>query len=82
MIWWWLGNLVFLFVVIPAVWLLLENLRRVVKEIRTYADDALEHAGNLIASLDDVEQLLETRSLVKDVRNGVQRYGQAVAQLM
>lgn len=82
MVWWWIGNAVFLLVVIPLVVILLNNLRRPVTEIRDYIDDILEHGVLAIAALDAVEDLLETRDHVKDVKAGVLRYGEALDDLI
>lgn len=82
MVWWWIGNAVFLLVVIPLVVLLLYNLRRPVIEIRDYIDDVLEHGVLAISALDAVEDLLETRDRIKDVKAGVVRYGDALDDLM
>lgn len=79
---WWIGNLVFLLVVIPVVILLLRSLSRPVFEIRDYVDDVLEHGVLAIAALDSVEELLDTRELVKDVGAGVGRYGAAIDELL
>lgn len=82
MVWWWIGNAVFLLVVIPLVVVLLNNLRRPVTEIRDYIDDTLEHGVLAIAALDAVEDLLETRDRVKDVKADVLRYGDALDRLI
>lgn len=82
MVLWWLGNLIFLFVVIPAVVFLLSKLWNVVREIKEYADDALEHGVLLIAGVDDVEQLLETREHARALNENIQRYGRALDALL
>ena len=82
MVLWWIGNIIFLAVVIPVVLSLLNRIMRPAVEIKRYADDILEHGVLLIASLDAVEELLKTRDLVKRVGAGVQRYGQALDQVM
>lgn len=82
MVWWWIGNALFLLVVIPLVVVLLNNLRRPVTEIRDYIDDTLEHGVLAIAALDAVEDLLETRDRVKDVKADVLRYGDALDRLI
>ncbi len=79
---WWIGNVVFLLVVIPVVILLLRSLSRPVFEIRDYVDDVLEHGVLAIAALDSVEELLDTRELVKDAGPGVGRYGAAIDELL
>lgn len=79
---WWIGNIVFLFVVIPLVVMLLNRVMRPAVEIKKYADDVLEHGVLLIATLDAVEALLETRQLVKQVGSGVDRYGRALQKIL
>lgn len=79
---WWIGNLVFLLVVIPAVLLLLHRLREPVIEIRRYADDALDHGVRAIAHLDAVDELVETRDRVKVLREQVTTYGGTVARIL
>lgn len=75
---WWIGNFVFLFVIIPVVILLLNKLTRPVVEIGKYASDVLENGVLLIATLDATEELVNTRDLVKQVKTGVVRYGAAL----
>lgn len=82
MILWWLGNAVFLLVIIPVVILLLNKVMRPVVEIGRYADDVLEHGVILIASLDATDELLKTRELVKKVGAGVGRYGAALDRIL
>lgn len=82
MIWWWIGNAVFLLVVIPVVLFLLDKLRRPVIEIRDYVDDTLEHGVLAIAALDAVDELVETRDQVKELKAGVLRYGEALDDVL
>ena len=79
---WWVGNALFLVVIIPVVVLLLNRLMRPAVEIKRYADDVLEHGVLLIASLDAVEKLVETRDLVRQVGSGVARYGRALDKIL
>lgn len=79
---WWIGNAVFLFVIIPVVILLLNRVMRPVVEIGKYADDVLEHGVILIASLDATDELVKTRDLVKKVGAGVGRYGAALDRIL
>lgn len=78
---WWLGNLIFVAVVIPVVVTLLNNLMEPIVEIRRYGDDVLEHGVILIAALDAVDELEETRDLLAKVNSGVKSYGAALQQL-
>lgn len=79
---WWIGNVIFLVVIIPVVILLLNRVMGPVVEIKRYADDVLEHGVLLIASLDSVEELNRTRDLKKQVSAGVQRYGAALDRIL
>lgn len=82
MVLWWIGNVVFLLVVIPVVVLLLHRLREPVIEIRRYADDALDHGVRAIAHLDAVDDLAVTRDRVKVLRQQVTAYGRTVARIL
>jgi hypothetical protein len=82
MILWWIGNIVFVAVIIPVVVLLLHRLREPVKEIRAYAEDALEHGVLAIAHLDAVDELLVTRDRVKVLKDQVAGYGATVARIL
>ncbi len=79
---WWVGNAIFLLVIIPFVVLLLNRLMRPAVEIGKYADDVLEHGVILIASLDATDELLKTRDLVKKVGAGVGQYGAALDRIL
>lgn len=79
---WWIGNIVFIGVVIPVVLILLNRLFRVVNEIKQYGDDALEHGVLLIAAMDNVEHLLTTRDTARRLKDGVQRYGAALNEIL
>lgn len=78
---WWLGNLIFVAVVIPVVVTLLNNLMEPIVEIRRYGDDVLEHGVLLIAALDAVDELENTRDLAAETASGVKSYGAALKQL-
>lgn len=79
---WWIGNAVFLLVVIPVVVLLLHNLRTPVIEIRQYADDALEHGVLAIANLDAVDELVETRDRVAILKQQLAAYVGSVGRIL
>ncbi|MDQ3931277.1 MAG: hypothetical protein M3252_00330 [Actinomycetota bacterium] len=83
MIWlWWIGNLVFLFVIIPVVVLILHWLLRTVIVIGRYTDDILEHGVAAIGQLDAVEGLVETRESATRVSSDLQRYGAALSRIL
>lgn len=82
MVWWWIGNAVFLLVVIPVVVALLHRLTRPVLEIRDYVDDALEHGLLVSRALEDVDALRKTREHAEALGGEVRRYGAAVERLL
>ncbi len=71
---WWIGNIIFLFVVIPVVLLFLNRVLRPTMEINSYANDILEHGVALTGALDSVPKLLRTRELTGQVRQSAERY--------
>jgi hypothetical protein len=81
-IWWWLGNAVFVLAVIPVVTLLLHRLLAPVLEIQAYVEDVAEHGSLALQALDCVDALAQTQTLVADVGAGVQRYGAALDELL
>jgi hypothetical protein len=82
MVLWWVGNAVFLLVVIPLVALLLHRLLTPVREIRAYADDALEHGVLAIAALDAVDELVETRDRVSLMKAQLADYVGTVGRIL
>lgn len=80
--WWWIGNILFLLVVIPVVLLLLNRVLRPVFEIKSYADDVLDHGVKLTGTLDAVPRLAKTRELTGVARQNVGRYGAALERLL
>ena len=82
MILWWIGNIIFLVVVIPVVLLFLNRVLRPTMEIDAYAKDVLEHGVALTAALDDVPKLRRTQELAGQARQAAGRYVSALQQLM
>ncbi|MBW3611399.1 MAG: hypothetical protein KY438_07700 [Actinobacteria bacterium] len=80
--WWWIGNILLLFVVVPVVILLLNRLIRPAFEIKSYADDVLDHGVRLTGTLDAVPRLAKTRELTGVARENVGRYGAALERLL
>lgn len=81
MLWWWLGNLVLLSVVIPAVVILLLRLETPVVEIRRYAQDVRTHGLTTLDELDGLAELDRTRAHATSVRDHASRYADAVKRL-
>ncbi len=82
MVLWWIGNIIFLFVVIPVVLILLNRVLQPTKEIDEYAKDVLEHGVALTAALDEVAKLRRTQELASSARQSATRYVAALEQLM
>jgi hypothetical protein len=78
----WIGNIVFIGIIIPVVVHLLNGLMRPAVEIKKYADDVLENGVMLTGELDVVPQLLTTRDLIKQVGAGANRYAAAIQQVL
>ena len=70
----WIGNLIFLLVVIPAVLLVLEQVMQPIRQIKAYADDIAEHGALFGPHLDATSELATTRELVKEVAADLERY--------
>ena len=78
---WWIGNIVFVAVIVPAVVLILIQVLTPIREIRAYADDIAEHGGLFGPHLDATAELARTRDLVKEVNTGVAAYCQALDRI-
>ncbi len=79
---WWIGNAIFILVVIPVVVVLLQRLLRAVSDIGKYVDSIHSQAAGIVVALDDVKQLVPTRDAVKQVAAGLTRYVKAVDRLL
>jgi hypothetical protein len=80
--WWWLGDLVLIVVVLPAVIFFLNKVMRPIREIDAYVADILEHGVLLTGTLDCVPNLIRTCELSGTARLNVTRYGLALARLL
>ena len=79
---WWIGNAIFILVVIPVVLLLLTLLLLPVLRIKKQCVDIEEHAGRIVTGLDSASELLRTRDAVKRVGAGLSRYLNAVDRML
>ncbi len=79
---WWVGNAIFVLLVIPVVVVLLSRLMRAVIEIGRHVDKIHDQAVGLVGALDDVQGLVRTRDLVKPVGAGLTRYVKAVDRIL
>jgi hypothetical protein len=82
MVLWWIGNAIFLVVVIPVVVVLLQRLKRSAVDVGTRIDTIHGQAGGIVIAVDDVKALIPTRDAVKRVGTGLTRYVKAVDRLL
>ena len=82
MLLWWIGNAIFILIVIPVVVVLLQRLLRAVIDIGKHVDTIHNQAAGIVVALDDVKQLAPTRDAVKQVAAGLTRYVNAVARIL
>ncbi|MDQ3599773.1 MAG: hypothetical protein M3408_00640 [Actinomycetota bacterium] len=82
MILWWIGNAIFVLVVIPVVVVLLARLVKPVVAIEKHVNVIHQDAGRIVVALDGVKGLITTRDLVKRVGGGLTRYVTAVDRIL
>ncbi len=78
---WWIGNIIFLFVVIPVVVLILGQVFSPAKQIGVYADDISKHGVQFGPHLDALQELGTTRELVRSISPELERYVRALDQI-
>jgi len=77
----WIGDIVLLFVVIPAVVIILRRVITPALEIKAYADDIKEHGAQFAPHLGALSDLATTRELVREVNTGLERYAKALDRI-
>ena len=77
----WIGDIVLLFVVIPAVVIVLRRVITPALEIKAYADDINEHGAQFAPHLGALSDLTTTRELVREVNTGLERYAKALDRI-
>lgn len=77
----WIGNAIFLFVVIPAVLVVLRRVHSPATEIGFYADDITEHVSQFAPHLEALGELATTRELVRQVNTDLERYARALERM-
>jgi len=80
--WWWIANVVILFVVVPLVILLANRVIRPAGEIQEYTDDVLEHGVKLTGHLVPVPALIDTDALISDITGEAVRYVTALRRMV
>ncbi|HKR50899.1 MAG TPA: hypothetical protein VJT72_15210 [Pseudonocardiaceae bacterium] len=79
---WWIGNTIFILVIIPVVVVLLQRLKGSAVDVGKRIDTIHGQAGGIVIAVDDVKALLSTRDAVKRVGAGLTRYVKAVARIL
>ncbi|PZS37886.1 MAG: hypothetical protein DLM62_16735 [Pseudonocardiales bacterium] len=82
MVLWWIGNALFLVIVIPVVVVLLQRLMGATVDVGKRVDTVHDQAGGIVIAADDVKALIPTRDAVKRVGAGLTRYVQAVDRIL
>ena len=77
----WIGNIIFLFVVIPVVLVILRRVLAPAKEIVYYADDITEQVSQFAPHLESLGELATTRELVSQVNTDLERYVRALERI-
>lgn len=79
---WWIGNAIFILVIIPVVVVLLQRLMRSVLDVGKHVNTIHGQAEGIVIAVDDVQALIPTRDAVKRVGTGLTRYVQAVSRIL
>jgi len=77
----WIGNLIFLAVVIPVVVIILRRVITPATEIKVYADDIKDHGAQFAPHLEALSELTTTRQLVREVNADLERYARALDRI-
>ncbi|MGI8622772.1 MAG: hypothetical protein ACR2NB_04620 [Solirubrobacteraceae bacterium] len=77
----WIGDIIFLAVVIPAVVVILGQVLSPAQEIKAYADEIAERGALFGPHLDALQGLGRTRDLVKQAKVEIERYTRALDQV-
>ena len=78
---WWIGNIIFLVVIIPVVTVILGQVFAPIKQIGVYADDIDKHGALFGPHLDALQELGTTRELVRRISPELERYVRALDQI-
>ena len=79
---WWIGNAIFILVVIPVVVVLLQRLLQAVIDVGKHVDTIHGQTAGIVVALDDVKELGPTSNAVNRVAAGLTRYVKAVSRIL
>ena len=75
---WWIGNAIYLLVVVPILVLILQSVLAPANRIGAYADDIREHGALFGPHLESLRGLERTRDLTRQIGTDVERYARAI----
>ena len=78
MILWWIGNILFVVVIIPLVIWILARVLEPARQIEYYADDILDSGAQFPVHLQALRELNRTRDLARQVNMDLERYSRAL----
>ena len=78
MILWWIGNILFVVVIIPLVMWILNRVLEPATQIEYYADDILDSGSQFPVHLQALRELGRTRELARQVNIDLERYSRAL----
>lgn len=79
---WWIGNAIFVLVIIPVVVVLLQRLVRATVDVGKHIDTIHDQTRGVVIAVDDVKALIPTRDAVRRVGTGLTRYVRAVDRVL
>lgn len=79
---WWIGNAVLFAVVIPAVVLILIFALRAALAVRRRVAEVAEQGKGVASGLDALGDLRRTSPLLREVGDGLRRYGAALDEVL
>jgi hypothetical protein len=78
---WWIGNVLFVAVIIPLVIWILNRVLEPATQIEYYADDILDSGGQLPEHFTALRELGRTRDLARQVNVDLERYSRALGDI-
>lgn len=82
MVWWWIGNVLGLVVVIPLVLVLAARVLQPALETRRYARDIAERSSGIAGNVGDVAELERTREAASAVKGKAVAYATALDRML
>lgn len=79
---WWIGNAIFILVIIPVVVVLLQRLANAAVGVERQVDTIHDQAGGIALAVDSVKQLITVGEAVRRVGAGLSRYVRAVSRVL